>query len=155
MGTVVVNVMLKPEHPDTQGVALAGQLAAGGFGQFVEVRQGKRFVLIVDGLVTPEVLAAARKAAEISMADASTELVTVRDGADDGVDWDDMPEIWDDGAMLTAAQGMLAHGQDPREAAVRDHRTIGLAHAADPEVLQDLSGTGDFGVYGGSEDDDR
>ena len=64
MGNVVIDVMLKPEILDPQGQAVNGALPRLGFGQFTDVRQGKRFVLTVDGEVTDEVLAAARQAAE-------------------------------------------------------------------------------------------
>ena len=64
MGNVVIDVMLKPEILDPQGQAVNGALPRLGFGQFTDVRQGKRFVLSVDGDVTDEVLAAAREAAE-------------------------------------------------------------------------------------------
>ena len=61
MGHVVIDVMLKPEILDPQGQAVNGALPRLGFEQFTDVRQGKRFVLSVDGEVTDEVLAAARR----------------------------------------------------------------------------------------------
>ncbi|NMR19693.1 phosphoribosylformylglycinamidine synthase subunit PurS [Cellulomonas fimi] len=64
MGRVVVDVMPKPEILDPQGKAVAGALPRLGFGQFTNVRQGKRFELEVEGDVTPDVLAAAQEAAE-------------------------------------------------------------------------------------------
>jgi len=64
MGIVVVDVMLKSEILDPQGQAVAGALPRLGFNQFTDVRQGKRFVLTVEGEVTDQVLAAAREAAE-------------------------------------------------------------------------------------------
>ena len=64
MGHVVVDVMLKSEILDPQGQAVAGALPRLGFEQFTDVRQGKRFVLEVDGDVTEAHLAAAREAAE-------------------------------------------------------------------------------------------
>ncbi len=64
MGRVVVNVMPKPEILDPQGKAVNGALPRLGFSQFVGVRQGKRFELEVDGEVTDEILAAARRAGE-------------------------------------------------------------------------------------------
>ena len=64
MGTVVVDVMLKPEILDPQGQAVAGALPRLGFDQFTDVRQGKRFVLTTAGEVTDQDLAAAREAAE-------------------------------------------------------------------------------------------
>ncbi len=64
MGRIVVDVMLKPEILDPQGQAVHGALARLGLGHFTDVRQGKRFVLTVDGEVTGDALAAARTAAE-------------------------------------------------------------------------------------------
>jgi phosphoribosylformylglycinamidine synthase len=64
MGSIVVDVMLKPEILDPQGQAVAGALPRLGFDGFTDVRQGKRFVLTVDGDVTDEHLSAAREAAE-------------------------------------------------------------------------------------------
>ncbi len=64
MGSIVVDVMLKPEILDPQGQAVNGALPRLGFNGFTDVRQGKRFVLTVDGDVTDEHLTAAREAAE-------------------------------------------------------------------------------------------
>ena len=64
MGSIVVDVMLKPEILDPQGQAVGGALPRLGFDGFTDVRQGKRFVLTVDGAVTEEHLAAAREAAD-------------------------------------------------------------------------------------------
>jgi phosphoribosylformylglycinamidine synthase len=64
MGRVVVDVMPKPEILDPQGKAVAAALPRLGLDGFTAVRQGKRFELEVDGEVTDEVLARARRAAE-------------------------------------------------------------------------------------------
>ena len=64
MGSIVVDVMLKPEILDPQGQAVSGALPRLGIDGFTDVRQGKRFVLTVDGDVTPEHLERARAAAE-------------------------------------------------------------------------------------------
>ena len=64
MGSIVVDVMLKPEILDPQGQAVAGALPRLGIEGFIDVRQGKRFVLSVDGEVTAAHLAQARQAAE-------------------------------------------------------------------------------------------
>ena len=64
MGSIVVDVMLKPEILDPQGQAVAGALPRLGLDAFTDVRQGKRFVLMVEGQVTDVHLAAAREAAE-------------------------------------------------------------------------------------------
>ncbi|GAB3186790.1 phosphoribosylformylglycinamidine synthase subunit PurS [Nesterenkonia suensis] len=64
MPRIVVEVMPKPEILDPQGKAIASALPHLGFQNFSAVRQGKRFELTVDGTVTDEALAQARKAAE-------------------------------------------------------------------------------------------
>ncbi|MGI8717535.1 MAG: phosphoribosylformylglycinamidine synthase subunit PurS [Lapillicoccus sp.] len=79
MGTIVVDVMLKPEILDPQGQAVAGALPRLGFTGFAAVRQGKRFVLTVDGVVTDEHLAHARQAAETLLSNPVIEdVVSVR-----------------------------------------------------------------------------
>jgi phosphoribosylformylglycinamidine synthase PurS subunit len=79
MGHVVIDVMLKPEILDPQGQAVSGALPRLGFDQFTDVRQGKRFVLAVDGEVTDHVLEAARKAAETLLSNPVIEdVVSVR-----------------------------------------------------------------------------
>ena len=64
MGRIVVDVMLKSEILDPQGQAVAGALPRLGFDGFTDVRQGKRFVLTVDGEVTQAHLEQAREAAD-------------------------------------------------------------------------------------------
>ena len=64
MARVVVDVMLKPEILDPQGKAVAQALPRLGYDGIAAVRQGKRFVLTVDGDVTEDQLARARQAAE-------------------------------------------------------------------------------------------
>ncbi|GAA1047511.1 phosphoribosylformylglycinamidine synthase subunit PurS [Rothia amarae] len=64
MARIVVDVMLKPEILDPQGKAIANELPRIGLNEFTDVRQGKRFELTVEGEVTEELLAQARKAAE-------------------------------------------------------------------------------------------
>ena len=79
MGNVVVDVMLKSEILDPQGQAVAFALPRLGFNQFTDVRQGKRFVLTVEGEVTEDVLVAARKAAEAMLSNPVIEdVVSVR-----------------------------------------------------------------------------
>lgn len=81
MGLVVVDVMPKPEILDPQGKAVAGALPRLGFGQFIAVRQGKRFELSIEGPVTDEVLAAAREAAVQVLSNPVIEdVVNVADG---------------------------------------------------------------------------
>ncbi|PPK97883.1 phosphoribosylformylglycinamidine synthase [Kineococcus xinjiangensis] len=84
MGRVVIDVMPKPEILDPQGKAVVGALPRLGFTGFTGVRQGKRFELEVEGEVTDEVLAEARKAAETLLSNPVIEdVVSVRaaDGA--------------------------------------------------------------------------
>ncbi len=86
MGSIVVDVMLKPEILDPQGQAVAGALPRLGFGEFTDVRQGKRFVLTVDGDVTDEHLAQAREAAERLLSNPVIEdVVAVHVAGDEGL----------------------------------------------------------------------
>ncbi|WP_402462917.1 phosphoribosylformylglycinamidine synthase subunit PurS [Isoptericola aurantiacus] len=84
MGRVVVEVMPKPEILDPQGKAVVGALPRLGFTQFTGARQGKRFELEVDGEVTPEVLEAARQAAETLLSNPIIEdVVRVADASEE------------------------------------------------------------------------
>ena len=49
MATVIVNVALKPEILDPQGRAVLGALGRLGLSGVADVRQGKQFVLNIDG----------------------------------------------------------------------------------------------------------
>ena len=49
MARMIVEVMLKPEIHDPQGEAIAGACHRLGFGQVLDVRQGKRFEVELDG----------------------------------------------------------------------------------------------------------
>ena len=64
MPTIVVDVMPKAELLDPQGKAVTGALSRLGVDSFAGVRIGKRFELSVEGEVTDEVLAEARKVAD-------------------------------------------------------------------------------------------
>ena len=87
MGIVVVDVMLKSEILDPQGQAVAFALPRLGFTQFTDVRQGKRFVLTVEGEVTEQVLAAARQAAETMLSNPVIEdVVGVRSEASESAE---------------------------------------------------------------------
>lgn len=57
MARVVVDVMLKPEILDPQGRAVQGALGRLGLSGVTDVRQGKQFVIDVEGEVTGERLA--------------------------------------------------------------------------------------------------
>ncbi|WP_082043710.1 phosphoribosylformylglycinamidine synthase subunit PurS [Mobilicoccus massiliensis] len=102
MGNVVVDVMPKSTELDPLGRAVTAEVAASSFPQVLGVRQGKRFVVAVEGEVTDEVLALVRQLAEKSMITPGVdEIVSVREAGDAqnldddlGTDWDDMPEHW-------------------------------------------------------------
>lgn len=64
MPTIVVDVMPKAELLDPQGKAVSGAFARLGVESFSQVRIGKRFELTVDGEITDDVLAEARRLAE-------------------------------------------------------------------------------------------
>jgi phosphoribosylformylglycinamidine synthase subunit PurS len=61
---VVVDVMLKPEILDPQGKAVHGALPRLGVEGVVDVRQGKRFELEVEGELTEQRLAQLHDIAE-------------------------------------------------------------------------------------------
>jgi phosphoribosylformylglycinamidine synthase len=88
MPTVVVEVMPKPELLDPQGKAVTAALQRLGFDGLSGVRQGKRFEIEV-AEVTPDVLAAARRAAEEVLSNPVIEdvvVVSAQDGAGDRID---------------------------------------------------------------------
>ncbi len=64
MARYVVDVMPKPEILDPQGKAVLGALPRLGFAGVVEVRQGKRFEVELEGDATPESLAEVQQMAE-------------------------------------------------------------------------------------------
>ena len=64
MARVVVDVMLKPEILDPQGRAVQGALGRLGLAGVADVRQGKQFVIQVDGDLTGDRLALMHKLAE-------------------------------------------------------------------------------------------
>ena len=76
MPRIVVDVMPKPEILDPQGKAIVGALNRLGQTGFSEVRQGKRFELVVDGEVTQDILDQARHAATTLLSNPVIEDVT-------------------------------------------------------------------------------
>lgn len=54
MARVIVDVMLKPEILDPQGRAVQGALGRLGIAGVADVRQGKQFVIEIDGELTEE-----------------------------------------------------------------------------------------------------
>lgn len=75
MPTIVVDVMPKAELLDPQGKAVSGALDRLGVESFGAVRIGKRFELTVEGDVTEEVLATARRIADEILSNAVIEDV--------------------------------------------------------------------------------
>jgi len=78
MAKIVVDVMLKPEILDPQGVAVSAALPRLGFNFAKSVRQGKRFEIEVEGEPTAAQLAEVEKAAETLLANPVIETFTVR-----------------------------------------------------------------------------
>ncbi len=77
MNRVVVDVMPKPEILDPQGKAVTSSLQRLGH-QGLEVRQGKRFEITVDGELTEDRLDEIRQAAEKLLANTVIETFEVR-----------------------------------------------------------------------------
>ena len=84
MGQIIVEVMPKPEILDPQGKAVRSALPRLGITSFASVRQGKCFHLTVDGPVTEELLADARKAAEEVLSNPIIEDVVRVEALDEG-----------------------------------------------------------------------
>ncbi len=64
MARVVVDVMLKPEILDPQGRAVQGALGRLGLSGVTNVRQGKQFVIDIDGTLEADRLALMDQLAE-------------------------------------------------------------------------------------------
>jgi phosphoribosylformylglycinamidine synthase len=64
LATVLINVHLKSEILDPQGRAVLGALGRLGLEGVADVRQGKQFVLSVDGEITDSKLSEIKKIAE-------------------------------------------------------------------------------------------
>jgi phosphoribosylformylglycinamidine synthase len=74
---VLVNVHLKQEILDPQGRAVLGALGRFGISEVNEVRQGKQFVLTLDGELTEKKLAEIHKVAETLLSNPVIEDFTV------------------------------------------------------------------------------
>ncbi|HET7386058.1 MAG TPA: phosphoribosylformylglycinamidine synthase subunit PurS [Nocardioidaceae bacterium] len=83
MARVVVDVMLKPEILDPQGKAVHGALPRLGFTGVLDVRQGKRFELEVDGELTDERMAEVAEIAEKLLSNPVIEDYRVHTGESD------------------------------------------------------------------------
>ena len=75
---VIVNVMLKPEILDPQGRAVLGALGRLGLQGVEDVRQGKQFVLTIDGDLTQEKLDQINHIAETLLSNPVIEDFTVQ-----------------------------------------------------------------------------
>jgi phosphoribosylformylglycinamidine synthase len=75
---VVVDVMPKPEILDPQGKAVLGALPRLGFDGVIEVRQGKRFELEIEGELTEARLAEVEQMAETLLSNPVIEDYAVR-----------------------------------------------------------------------------
>jgi len=78
MATIIVEVMLKPEILDPQGQAVASALPRLGFTFAKQVRQGKRFEILIDGQPTEAQLAEVNKAAETLLSNPVIETYVVK-----------------------------------------------------------------------------
>ncbi|MBR7824738.1 phosphoribosylformylglycinamidine synthase subunit PurS [Actinospica sp. MGRD01-02] len=78
MARVVVDVMLKPEILDPQGQAVNRALPRLGFDGIVDVRQGKRFEVELEGPADEAALARVREMAEKLLANTVIEEFRVR-----------------------------------------------------------------------------
>jgi phosphoribosylformylglycinamidine synthase subunit PurS len=83
---VVVDVMLKPEILDPQGRAVQGALGRLGLSGVTDVRQGKQFVIDLDGALEGERLALMHSLAEELLSNPVIENYSMRvvDDAEDG-----------------------------------------------------------------------
>ena len=78
MAIIVVEVMLKPEILDPQGVAVGAALPRLGFTFAKSVRQGKRFEIEIEGEPTAAQIAEVEKAAEVLRSNPVIENFVVR-----------------------------------------------------------------------------
>ena len=77
MARVIVDVMLKPEIHDPQGEAVLSASHRLGFGNVTGVRQGKRFVVDLDGPADGPALAAVEELARELLANPVIEEFSV------------------------------------------------------------------------------
>jgi phosphoribosylformylglycinamidine synthase PurS subunit len=78
MAVVVVNVALKPEILDPQGRAIVGALGRVGLSGVTDVRQGKQFVLNIEGDVDEVELAQIHEIASTLLSNPVIEDFTVQ-----------------------------------------------------------------------------
>jgi phosphoribosylformylglycinamidine synthase len=78
MSIVVVSVAIKPEILDPQGRAIVGALGRVGLSGVIDVRQGKQFVLNIDGDVDEAKLAQIHEIASTLLSNPVIEDFTVQ-----------------------------------------------------------------------------
>lgn len=78
MAIVIVDVALKPEILDPQGRAIVGALSRVGLSDVADVRQGKQFVLNIDGDVDEAKLAQIHEIASTLLSNPVIEDFTVQ-----------------------------------------------------------------------------
>jgi phosphoribosylformylglycinamidine synthase len=84
---VVVDVMLKPEILDPQGRAVQGALGRLGLAGVTDVRQGKQFIIEIDGALEGERYDLMHKLAEELLSNPVIENYSMRvieEGSEDG-----------------------------------------------------------------------
>lgn len=145
MGYVVVDVMPKSAELDPMGRLASGAMRSGEFREFVAVRQGKRFVLSVDGPVTADVVAAARQFADRTLLTPGVDqIVSVREAGDATALDDDIDTDWSDLPVWGA-------GDTPTEVGPHTPRARGGRHTIDESTLGQVQA----GSYYGRADDVR
>jgi len=77
LATIIVNVALKPDILDPQGRAVSGALVRLGLSGVTDVRQGKQFILSVDGDVDSAKFAEIEKIAETLLSNPVIEEFTI------------------------------------------------------------------------------
>ena len=80
MARMIVEVMLKPEIHDPQGDAIASACRRLGFGQVLDVRQGKRFEVELDGPADEAAVTAITHLAQDLLSNPVIEDFTLRAG---------------------------------------------------------------------------
>ena len=77
MAQVLINVHLKQEILDPQGRAVLGAIGRFGLSEVADVRQGKQFLLNIDGELTDAKLAKIRAIAETLLSNPVIEDFTI------------------------------------------------------------------------------
>ena len=77
MSFITIDVHLKPEILDPQGRAVLGALGRFGLDEVSDVRQGKQFILTIDGELTEEKLEEIHKVAETLLSNPVIEDFTI------------------------------------------------------------------------------